>query len=326
MQYSESSQISSAFEPEFKRLTLAAISDPLLEEMAAYHLGWTNQNAGKRLRPLLLLAALQGLGADIKEGFSSAAAIELLHNATLVHDDIEDNGPSRHGQPALWKVYGQALALNFGDHLYALALGQLTHDQPQLQLALLHAFRTAFNQVISGQHLDISQSALNAVPAYLEMVRLKTGSLFALAFKLACICAGKQDNQSLHSAELAGFQLGVGFQIQDDVLGIWGEEEITGKSSSSDLLERKASLPVLLGLERSEEFKCFWNSRQTIDAKSVLQAKTALEAAGVLAECRALALSHFQQAKHLLAGLIDFKTPEAQVLAELIASLTNREA
>ena len=175
MQYSQSSQILATFEPEFKRLTLDAISDPLLEEMAAYHLGWTNQNAGKRLRPLLLLAALQGLGADIKEGFSSAAAIELLHNATLVHDDIEDNGPSRHGQPALWKVYGQALALNFGDHLYSLALGQLTYAQPQLQLALLHAFLTAFNQVISGQHLDISQSALNAVPAYLEMVRLKTG-------------------------------------------------------------------------------------------------------------------------------------------------------
>ncbi len=326
MQYSESSQILSAFEPEFKHLTLDATSDPLLEEMTAYHLGWTNQNAGKRLRPLLLLAALQGLGTDIEEGFSSAAAIELLHNATLVHDDIEDNGPSRHGQPALWKVYGQALALNFGDHLYALALGQLTHDQPQLQLALLHAFLTAFNQVTSGQHLDISQSALNSVPAYLEMVRLKTGSLFALAFKLACICAGKQDNQSLHSAELAGFQLGVGFQIQDDVLGIWGEEEITGKSSRSDLLERKASLPVLLGLERSEEFGRFWNTLQTIDAKSILQAKTALEEAGVLAECRALALSHFQQAKHLLAGLIDFKTPEAQVLAELIASLTNREA
>lgn len=326
MQYSESSQILSAFEPEFIRLTLGATPDPLLEEMAAYHLGWTNQNAGKRLRPLLLLAALQGLGTDIEEGFSSAAAIELLHNATLVHDDIEDNGPSRHGQPALWKVYGQALALNFGDHLYALALGQLTHDQPQLQLALLHAFRTAFNQVTSGQHLDISQSALNSVPAYLEMVRLKTGSLFALAFKMACICAAKQDNQSLQSAELAGFQLGVGFQIQDDVLGIWGEEEITGKSSSSDLLERKASLPVLIGLERSEEFMRFWNSRQNTDAKSILQAKTALEAAGVLADCRALALSHFQQAKHLLAGLIDFKLPEAQVLAELIASLTNREA
>ena len=237
-------------------------ADPALQPfygMMIYHLGHDadSARAGKRLRPLLGALTFEALGGDSARVLPAGAALELLHNFTLIHDDIEDQDPRRHHRPTVWSVWGEPQAINAGDGMYALsrlALQRL-RDRGFSAERILDAAqlldRTCV-RVCEGQFLDISFEARTDITAerYRGMAAKKTGALFSASTEASAILA--TDDRAVHEA-LARFgaEVGQSYQAYDDLQGIWSTAERTGKVEMNDLVKRKKSLPVVLAFERS---------------------------------------------------------------------------
>jgi geranylgeranyl diphosphate synthase type I len=239
-----------------------------LHEMMAYHLGYgggnsENNKAGKRLRPIILLLMCQAMMGSWKNALPAAAAVELLHNFTLIHDDIQDQSPLRHGRASVWKKWNSALAINAGDAMFSLSnlalLELVDQDRPDI---ILEAQKVVFETCIElthGQHLDIANEEKDdlSVSQYTKMIECKTAALLGASMQLGVIVAG--GNLALQrKADEIGRAIGMAFQITDDILGIWGKAEVTGKSNQSDLLSRKLSLPILYGLQQNKDFANRW--------------------------------------------------------------------
>lgn len=230
--------------------------------MMQYHLGWgdegfapTRDGAGKRLRPVLCLLTCQAAGGDPDQALPAAAAIELVHNFSLVHDDIEDRSPLRRGRPTVWKVWGVPQAINVGDALFALAhlAAQRLAERgvpPRRVLTALEILDQACLALTGGQHLDLSfEARLDVdVEQYLSMIQGKTAALFSAAAQLGALVAGS-DPESIARYRRFGENLGLAFQIVDDILGIWGDPQMMGKPAADDIRQRKKTLPIVWALE-----------------------------------------------------------------------------
>lgn len=237
-------------------------------EMLTYHMGWTGEGAGpeaagKRIRPLLLLLTVSACGSDWAQALPAAGAVELVHCFSLVHDDIQDNSQMRRGRPAVWAKWGAPLAINAGDALLVLA-GQAILDLSSAYPAevVAKAARILGQTCLAlteGQFLDMSYQTRSdlSVEDYWPMVAGKTASLLACCCHLGALLGGA-DEPTQDSYRSFGQYLGLAFQLQDDLLGIWGDEALTGKSAASDLVEGKKSLPVLVGLGRDGKFAERW--------------------------------------------------------------------
>jgi len=204
------------------------------------------RNGGKRLRPLLCLLACEAQGGAVEDALHAALALECVHAFSLVHDDIVDGDRERRGRPSLWAAAGMSLALNAGDALHALACATAWRAGAWTA-GLVHG---ATMSMIEGQHLDLcSEGTLAPTVASWERLAVrKTGALFAAAAAAGAASAGAADDVVESYWEL-GEALGLAFQAQDDVLGVWGDPRVTGKPAGSDLARRKASLPVACALE-----------------------------------------------------------------------------
>jgi len=260
------SQLTSLYLPAIEAELRRAVGSgpkPLGEyyTMLEYHLGWAGGGSvGKRLRPLLCLLACAASGGEWERALPVAAAIELLHNFSLIHDDIQDNSPVRRGRPTVWQKWGQAQAINAGDAMFTLAHLAL-HGlparglSPKVTLNVLKIFDLTCLVLTQGQYLDIAFEGRERVTVaeYMTMIEAKTAALIAASIQLGALIAGADEPRTAHF-EHYGRSLGLAFQIQDDLLGIWGDPAVTGKSAASDLEKRKKSLPVVYGLERSLEF------------------------------------------------------------------------
>ncbi|MFC1959433.1 polyprenyl synthetase family protein [Chloroflexota bacterium] len=237
---------------------------PELDLMLKYHLGWVDSSgnpckrySGKQLRPALVLLATEVAGGDWQQALPAAVAVELLHNFSLIHDDIEDGSSLRRGQPALWKIWGAPKTINAGDAMFAwahLALLQLAkNDVPATSVVQAVELFEKTNIVLTrGQHLDMSFEDKQSVEIdeYIAMISGKSAALIATSMQLGALVAGLSLDASMAYAAF-GKNLGLAFQIRDDILGIWGNSEATGKSNSTDIAKRKKSLPVLYGLSKS---------------------------------------------------------------------------
>ncbi len=229
--------------------------------MMHYHMGWadaafqpSNLPAGKRLRPLLCLLACAEVGGDPAQALSAAAALEILHNFSLVHDDIEDGDETRRHRPTVWKVWGVPQAVNVGDAMFALAFAamQRTAAQgvaPDRTLAALGVFTAMTVALTEGQHLDMrfEQRDDVTVAEYIRMIEGKTAALIGAAVAIGALIGGATAAQD-GALQRFGQAIGVSFQIQDDILGIWGEPAVTGKAAGNDILRKKKSLPLLHAL------------------------------------------------------------------------------
>ncbi len=240
------------------------------KEMLTYHLGWTGEGAGeeasgKRIRPLLLLLTTASCGMDWKKALPAAAAVELVHNFSLVHDDIQDNSPKRRGRPTVWVKWGSPLAINVGDALFVLSTLALTdlgrEFPPDRALESVRILQQTCLDLTRGQFLDMSFEDRSDVRVedYWLMITGKTASLLSASCHIGAIL-GNTDEMTEEAYRSFGHFLGLAFQVQDDILGIWGDENVTGKSTASDLIERKKSLPVLAGLSKQGNFAEFWNT------------------------------------------------------------------
>ena len=270
-----------------------------LYDMVRYHLGLDGPTglSGKRLRPLLGLLAYASIAGDHRRALPGAAAVELGHNFSLVHDDIEDRDVERRHRAALWTVYGVGQAINAGDTLFVLsrlALHRLTDlgFSDRKVLRLMRLYDDTCLALCEGQYLDIRASDSGtgmSVDGYYDMIGRKTAALIAASVEAGALLA--TDDQAVVDAYRAfGWALGLAFQVNDDVLGIWGQEQVTGKEPS-DLAKRKQTLPVLYALEhaspedRQRLLELYGRPEPTAD--EVAEARSILERSGARDYARA---------------------------------------
>ncbi len=233
--------------------------------MIGYHMGWLNedfspmpQKSGKRLRPILCLLACQSAGGDPNDALPAAAALELIHNFSLVHDDIQDNSATRRHRKTVWTIWGQPHAINVGDGLFAIAFLSLSSLREKISGHRLGAvyehFASACLRLCEGQYMDMTfETQLEVSEAeYLTMIAGKTGALLGCASHLGALVS-TENGFVAEKYRVFGEKLGLAFQIQDDILGIWGDPQVTGKPIADDLLKRKKTLPVIYALEREKE-------------------------------------------------------------------------
>lgn len=321
------------FENNFKDLLLGQIPGNVLglREMISYHFGWDNPHSvpGKRLRPLFLLLTYGAFGGNPQVVMAQAAAMETLHNYTLIHDDIEDCGETRHGQTALWKKYGLALGVNVGDYLASLSHVLMSFVSPTVDLkgrdGAMRIFQTAALEVVQGQQLDISYEQFNtiSVEQYLEMIRLKTSRLFAASLTIGASLMG-QPNEVIKTLDEAGEKFGLGFQILDDYLGIWGDQDKTGKSVSTDLLMRKKAYPALAGLGNSDLFRQLWYGTGDFELRAITQMRSLLEGLGIRQDTIRRSNGYFMDAEDLLGGVLPLENPYSLALIGLARKLASQ--
>ena len=236
--------------------------------MFAYHLGWEGDGAGpeaqgKRIRSLLVLLSAGAAGGDWTAALPAAAAVELIHNFSLIHDDIQDQSRVRRGRPTVWTKWGTAQAINAGDAMYTLAYFAVSRLEktasPVLALQAYTRLEKACLNLTRGQYLDMAYETCGelAVDDYWPMVEGKTAALLETCTGLGSLIGGAPARQVAKFEEF-GRYLGLAFQVLDDWLGLWGNAALTGKSTESDLVSGKKTLPVLYGLARREEFAKRW--------------------------------------------------------------------
>jgi geranylgeranyl diphosphate synthase type I len=321
--------------------------DKLLEAyygMMHYHLGWVDAafrevhaKSGKRIRPLICLLCNQAAGGKPEQALPAAAAMELVHNFSLVHDDIQDGSRYRRGRQAVWDVWGAAQAINVGDGMFVLARLALHRLAAQgvpfdRQQAATLALDQACLALCEGQYFDMTfEDRLDIdLDQYLRMIGLKTATLLAASAQVGAIVAGAPPKIVDHYSAF-GHQLGMAFQIQDDILGTWGDERVTGKSAATDIRDKKKTLPVVYTLNRSEEPHTaaqliqLYSQEGRLDEGSILSTLDLLERMGARAYAEEMAAAYHRSALARLeqAGA---DGPAGAALRELAASLWRRQA
>ena len=280
----------SAIERELREsLGYDSPADGELPMMLYYHMGWEHLDqtpavAGKRLRPLLTILCAGAAGADWRLALPFAASVELIHNFSLVHDDIQDGSPLRRGRAAVWTKWGEAQAINAGDALFSYAhlAAQRAEGLPSdTRLKALAILDDACVGLSMGQYMDIVFETYDRTTAdeYLEMIKAKTARLMAAAAHLGALAAGAPE-ELCDQYRSFGRHLGVAFQIRDDLLGIWGDAAVTGKPASSDIESRKKTLPVVYGLEHSAELRREYQSADGGEAPDAAVVVQLLESTG----------------------------------------------
>ena len=317
------------------RACLVEVSDDShrqLSEMVRHHFGWDQaggERSGKRIRPLLTLLTASAAGGDWTQAVPAAASVELIHNFTLIHDDIEDSSETRRGRPTVWSRWGVPQAVNTGDFVYVashLACHRLTQRGVSVATvyAVQHALDRACLDLTRGQHLDLAfeQKEEVGAEAYLEMISGKTAALLAAAAAI-----GAQIAEAAPAATEAyhrfGWNLGMAFQLLDDLLGIWGEPDQTGKSVGDDLRQGKKSYPVVLGLETSPEFARAWSAARAAP-QDVGQLQQALEGCSADRRTRDQAEGYTREAMRAL-GQAAPQPPAAFELEGLALRLLRRD-
>lgn len=240
-------------------------SPPSLRNILRYHMGWVDERgypcqgkSGKFIRSILHLLSCRAVGGDPAQVLPSAAAAEFVHNFSLIHDDIQDGSYERHGRPTVWRLWGKSQAINIGDLMFllaSLALVKLKENGIASE-EIVYCFRflsEACEELCEGQYLDIEyENRIDiAVEDYLNMIRKKTAALIAASTSLGAYL-GKGGEKTLYFHQF-GEALGMAYQIRDDILGIWGMKESTGKSIEEDIRQRKKTLPIVYALRESKD-------------------------------------------------------------------------
>ena len=282
-------------------------------------------NGGKRLRPYMLIRSCQILGGKSSTAMIAASAVEMVHNFTLVHDDIMDNDEMRHGVPTVHKKFGMPIAILAGDVLFSKAFQIISESKlsPNATTHLISRLAKACVDVCEGQLLDIKMADEKRIPTereYITMIGKKTAALFDVSCAMGAICA---TNKSKDISNLSAFgrNLGIAFQITDDLIGVMGNPKVTKKPVGNDLREGKKSLPILMaiklakGNEKKIILKAFGNSK--ISKGDLNKAVEVIRTLGIEEKVRNQALKYAEKseksltkykgtAKIELTSLLDF--------------------
>ena len=299
---------------EEKMAALLSSREPLLSEVALHLI----QGGGKRVRPAVALLVFKACGgADVADMIDVAIALELIHSATLLHDDIIDEGETRRGRPSALQRYGLANTLVTGDFLFSKAFELCGRFEEQI-------VRWAADACISLTEGEIMQGRFRRNPAatvddYLEIIARKTASLFSQGARVAAHLAGVEP-RSVEAMGLCGFNIGMAFQVVDDILDVEGDAR-TGKPVGIDLRDGNPSLPLILAIAQDLEVRRVFVTPGASEA-DVEAALTRVRGLDVLRTVRELAESYTGRARDLLHELP--YSPHRQALADIIAEVEDR--
>jgi geranylgeranyl diphosphate synthase type I len=323
---------------------------PEIRHVAGYHIGWWEADGrmtgagGKAVRPAFVLACARAAGGggdqaemtDRRAAVDAAVAVELVHDFSLLHDDVMDGDLTRRHRAAAWAVFGVGRAILAGDALLALAMDVLTGDPgpdddagtrglPHVRAGSARVLSGALLELCRGQSADLAFENRGDVTLTecLAMAERKTGALLGAACQLGAL-AGGADRRAAELYRTFGRQIGVAFQLVDDVLGIWGDPSVTGKPAGNDLAARKKSLPVVAALtsggQAARHLARLYQREDAFDEAAVAHAAELVEMAGGRAWALAEAERRIQAAREALAGARPEPNAEADlhVLAGLI--------
>ena len=310
---------------------------PELRLLARYHFGWTEVDgspsrtgSGKGLRPALAVLSAEAVGADGVLAIPGATAVELIHNFSLVHDDIIDGDVERRHRPTVWSAFGVDDAVIAGDALHNLAFQVLlaesasppTVERVQATVRLV----AATTAMIAGQATDMAFNNVSEVDlaACLAMEAGKTGALLGYSASVGAVLVGAPQGW-INALQIYGMELGLAFQAVDDVLGIWGDPAVTGKAAGNDLRERKKSMPVVLVLSgggpAADELRAVYRSAGDLSDDSVARVAAVIEEAGGRDRTVIEARLHLDAALAAIddVGLVPEAVDELVGLAEFVA-------
>jgi len=266
-------------------------------------------NGGKRLRPYMVIRSCQILKGEVSKAMPAASAIEMVHNFTLVHDDIMDNDEMRHGVPTVHKKFGMPIAILAGDVLFSKAFQVITNSNLSTNATtqLVSRLAKACVDVCEGQLLDVKMAEEKKIPVqaeYITMIGKKTAALFDVSCAMGAICA---TNKAKDITNLSSFgrNLGIAFQITDDLIGVMGDPKITKKPVGNDLREGKKSLPILMAIKSAKGndkkiiLKAFGNSK--VSRKDLNKAVDVIRSLGIEENVRKQALKYAEKAEKSLA-------------------------
>lgn len=311
-----------------------------LYDMMRYHLGWVNEqgiqvfnHSGKALRPSLCLFACEATGGDYLQALPAAAAIELVHNFSLIHDDIQDDDRERRHRPTVWAIWGKPQAINAGTAMRILATSALGRLQArgvtvQKQMWVTRRLDEISLSLIEGQYMDIDfENRFDIrVDDYLQMVSGKTAALLSGSLEVGSYL-GTDNEDIVNGFKEAGYNLGLAFQIKDDLLGIWGDEKETGKPAGNDILRKKKSFPIVYALENTEgdlrnELVSFY-SNGLISERNIDRVLEIFDRADVRRKSQDIVSKYCSIARHIFDTL-NLERPFRDDVDELMVFLTGR--
>lgn len=318
-------------EPALRR-EVESLPEPL-RQMGLYHFGWCDRDGnpaqlgwGKGLRSALVLTTASACGGDAVAALPAATAVELLHNFTLLHDDVMDGDRLRRGRATVWELWGIPAAICLGDALHAMAIRVLAHScAPEIAGAAVSRLEHAAVKLCRGQYHDCAFEERRQVTVddFMSMAADKTGVLMGCACVLGALC-GAGDTTSLDAFDTFGRDVGVAFQIADDILGIWGDPARTGKVTGADLVRRKRSLPILIALNSDTtagtELSRLYRGNAPISSAQAARLARLMESDGILQRCRQHADMLVSSAVSVLPG----DAPDTD-LAVLARSVVHRQ-
>ena len=318
-----------------------SLDSPDLHTLLRYHLGWvdehgdpTSSDQGKGLRSSLCMFACEAVGGLSEQALAAAMAVELVHNFSLIHDDIQDGDEERRHRRTLWAIWGAPKALQAGNVMRTLAdlgIQQLTDHRaaPAVVATCSKLLTVAYLEMVEGQYLDLDFEGRTNISTsdYLDMISRKTGALIRCSMQLGAL-TGNGGARTIQALTECGQSLGAVFQIRDDYLGIWGYEEETGKAAGNDLRRKKNSLPLVYALEQAGPLEK--HQLQSIYAKEQVEDADVASTLALLADLGAsdyvqsLAQDHAARALEALVG-IELVPRAREEFQELVEFLLTRQ-
>jgi len=322
-------------EPELVN-SVKKLSDELLP-VIEYHFGWKTikgieapEDTGKRLRPSLAVLSAEAVGRDLEVAIPGAVAVELIHNFSLIHDDIIDGDKERRHRPSAWTAFSIEDALIAGDALHTLAFQVLLEENTPERVQAARRLVDATTTMISGQAADMTFDDLPTVSfeECLKMEAAKTGALLGYSSSVGAILSGADEN-TCNALEVFGYELGLAYQAVDDVLGIWGDPKITGKPAGNDLREKKKSMPVSIVLSAnnsdSEKLLEIFSTKEDLDEEEIVRASALIENAGGREATLEEADKHLKRAIEFLNNA-DIRKETFCELEEIAHFVVNRDS
>ncbi|GAA4826997.1 family 2 encapsulin nanocompartment cargo protein polyprenyl transferase [Saccharopolyspora rosea] len=302
-----------------------------MRHIAGYHFGWWDErgqprraSGGKALRAALVLLTAEAVGATASAALPAAVAVELVHNFSLLHDDVIDQDVTRRHRPTAWSVFGTSAAILAGDALVTLASGVLGTSEHPAALRGIRVLNNSVQDLIQGQIMDIAFEQRDDVELAecQRMAQSKTGALLGAACELGTLFGDAAPEQTEHLRAF-GDKLGLAFQHADDLLGIWGDPDVTGKPAYSDLHGRKKTLPVVAALQSGtpagNELATRYQREEPLSHAELTEVADLIDTAGGRSWSHDQASRLLTEARHHLhAANPHARTAELEALADMV--------
>jgi len=294
-------------------------------------IGYTMQQGGKRLRPVLTLLACDMLGGNLHKALNPALGIEIFHNFTLVHDDIMDQAPLRRNKETVYKKWNTNIAILSGDTMFAIAYDYLIRTDPDLLYLILPLFNQTAIEVCEGQQLDMEFETRHdvSIAEYLEMIRLKTAVLIATSLRTGAIIA-RAPEAVCHDMYNLGINVGLAFQLIDDVLDVYSNPDTFGKISGNDIITNKRTFLYLKAYEKAgsaekRELDTCFGTREMENEEKVNRVKAVYSTLGIREEALTMVGLYYEKAGSLLDG-VPVSAGQKKELGDFMARLNIRVA